>query len=47
VLNYEWMPAVLFLLYLLYGLFRPWVSKTWQKEIEEELGEKEEPVGEQ
>jgi CDP-diacylglycerol--serine O-phosphatidyltransferase len=47
VLNYEWMPAVLFLLYLLYGLFRPWVSKTWQKEIEEELGEKESAVGEQ
>ena len=46
VLNYEWMPAVLFLLYLLYGLFRPWVSKAWQKEIEEELGEKESAVGE-
>jgi CDP-diacylglycerol---serine O-phosphatidyltransferase len=41
VLNYEWMPAVLFLLYLLYGLVRPWVSKAWQHEIEEELGEKE------
>jgi CDP-diacylglycerol--serine O-phosphatidyltransferase len=47
VLNYEWMPAVLFLLYLLYGFFRPWVSKAWQKEIEEELGEKESAVGEQ
>lgn len=47
VLNYEWMPAVLFLLYLLYGLLRPWVSKTWQREIEEELGEKESAVGEQ
>lgn len=47
VLNYEWMPAVLFLLYLLYGLFRPWVSKAWQHEIEEELGEKESAVGEQ
>jgi len=42
VLNYEWMPAVLFLLYLLYGLFRPWVSKTWQREIEEEIGEETE-----
>jgi CDP-diacylglycerol--serine O-phosphatidyltransferase len=45
VLNYEWMPAVLFLLYLLYGLLRPWVSKAWQREIEEELGEKESVVG--
>ena len=44
VLNYEWMPAVLFLCYLLYGLLRPWVSKRWQREIEEELGE-EEPEG--
>ena len=47
VLNYEWMPAVLFLLYLLYGLLRPWVSKGWQREIEEELGEKESATGEQ
>jgi CDP-diacylglycerol---serine O-phosphatidyltransferase len=47
VLNYEWMPAVLFLLYLLYGLVRPWVSKAWQHEIEEELGEKESAVSEQ
>src|SRR5947208_2915058 len=39
VLNYEWMPAVLFLVYLLYGLVRPWVSKAWQREIEEEIGE--------
>jgi CDP-diacylglycerol--serine O-phosphatidyltransferase len=39
VLNYEWMPAVLFLGYLLYGLLRPWVSKRWQREIEEEIGE--------
>ena len=39
VLNYEWMPAVLFLGYLLYGLLRPWVSKRWRREIEEEIGE--------
>lgn len=37
VLNYEWMPAVLFLAYLLYGLIRPWVSKTWRREIEQEV----------
>ncbi|MGI8821314.1 MAG: CDP-diacylglycerol--serine O-phosphatidyltransferase [Chthoniobacterales bacterium] len=34
--NYEWMPAVLFLAYLLYGFVRPWLSKAWQREIEEE-----------
>jgi CDP-diacylglycerol--serine O-phosphatidyltransferase len=44
VLNYEWMPAVLFLGYLLYGFLRPWVSKRWRREIEEEIGE--EPEGE-
>ena len=43
VLNYEWMPAVLFLVYLLYGLVRPWVSKAWQREIEEEIGEQPRP----
>jgi CDP-diacylglycerol--serine O-phosphatidyltransferase len=44
VLNYEWMPAVLFLSYLLYGVLRPWLSREWQREIEEEIGE--EPTGE-
>lgn len=39
VLNHEWMPAVLFLGYLLYGLLRPTVSKRWRREIEEEIGE--------
>src|SRR6266571_2954626 len=42
VLNYEWMPAVLFLAYLLYGVLRPWLSREWRREIEEEIGE--EPV---
>jgi CDP-diacylglycerol--serine O-phosphatidyltransferase len=46
VLNYEWMPAVLFLVYLLYGLVRPWVSKAWQREIEEEIGEERESADE-
>jgi len=36
VLNYEWMPAILFLSYLLYGFVRPWLSKAWRREIEEE-----------
>jgi CDP-diacylglycerol---serine O-phosphatidyltransferase len=38
-LNYEWMPAVLFLAYLLYGVLRPWLSRDWRREIEEEIGE--------
>jgi CDP-diacylglycerol---serine O-phosphatidyltransferase len=41
-LNYEWMPAILFLVYLLYGFLRPWVSKRWRREIEEEIGEESE-----
>src|SRR5207248_1156578 len=36
---YQWMPAVLFLAYLLYGFLRPWLSREWQREIEEEIGE--------
>jgi CDP-diacylglycerol--serine O-phosphatidyltransferase len=39
VMNYEWMPAVLFLSYLLYGFLRPWLSREWRREIEEEFGE--------
>jgi CDP-diacylglycerol---serine O-phosphatidyltransferase len=39
VMNYEWMPAVLFLSYLLYGVLRPWLSREWRREIEEEIGE--------
>lgn len=38
---YEWMPAVLFLAYLLYGFLRPWLSREWRREIEEEIGEEE------
>lgn len=36
---YQWMPAVLFLAYLLYGFLRPWLSHEWRREIEEEIGE--------
>ena len=36
VLNYVWMPAFLFLVFLLYGFVRPWLSKAWRREIEEE-----------
>jgi len=38
-MNYQWMPAVLFLSYLLYGFLRPWLSREWRREIEEETGE--------
>jgi CDP-diacylglycerol---serine O-phosphatidyltransferase len=36
---YQWMPAVLFLAYLVYGFLRPWLSREWRREIEEEIGE--------
>jgi CDP-diacylglycerol--serine O-phosphatidyltransferase len=39
VMNYEWMPAVLFISYLLYGFLRPWLSREWRREFEEEIGE--------
>jgi CDP-diacylglycerol--serine O-phosphatidyltransferase len=35
-LNYEWMPAVLFVLFLIYGFVRPLISRSWRKEIEDE-----------
>ena len=36
---YQWMPAVIFLSYLLYGFLRPWLSLSWRRSIEEEIGE--------
>jgi CDP-diacylglycerol--serine O-phosphatidyltransferase len=35
--NYEWMPALLFIAYLIYGFLRPFLSREWRREIEEEL----------
>jgi len=35
-MNYEWMPAILFVAFLLYGFVRPFLSKAWRREIEEE-----------
>jgi CDP-diacylglycerol--serine O-phosphatidyltransferase len=32
---YEWMPAVVFTAYLVYGVVRPSISKRWRREIEE------------
>jgi CDP-diacylglycerol--serine O-phosphatidyltransferase len=42
VYNYYWMPAVIFLAYLLYGFLRPFLSRRMQREIEEEILEEEE-----
>jgi CDP-diacylglycerol--serine O-phosphatidyltransferase len=36
-LNYQWMPAVLFLTYLMYGFLRPWISRSWRRGIERGL----------
>ena len=38
---YQWMAAVLFLAYLLYGFLRPFLSPKRRREIEEEIGEEE------
>jgi CDP-diacylglycerol--serine O-phosphatidyltransferase len=39
---YQWMFALLFLSYLLYGFFRPFISLAWRKEIEEDEDEEDE-----
>ena len=48
---YHWMPAVIFLSYLMYGFLRPWLSLSWRRSIEEEIGEEpaddDEPAGEE
>lgn len=36
---YRWLPAILFIAYLLYGFFRPFVSLRLRKEIEEDEDE--------
>jgi CDP-diacylglycerol--serine O-phosphatidyltransferase len=36
ILYYQWMPAVMFVSYLLYGFLRPFLSRAWRREIEEE-----------
>ncbi len=45
-MNYEWMPAMLFIAYLLYGLVRPLTPGSWRREIEAQIGEDEEPDAE-
>jgi CDP-diacylglycerol--serine O-phosphatidyltransferase len=40
--NYEWMPFIIFLVYLLYGFLRPFLSRRMKEEIEEELEDEDE-----
>ena len=42
-LNFQWMPAVIFISYLLYGFLRPFLSRKMKEEIEDEV-EDDEPV---
>lgn len=35
-LNYEWIPALLFVLFLIYGFVRPLISRPLRREIEDE-----------
>jgi CDP-diacylglycerol--serine O-phosphatidyltransferase len=41
ILNYQWMPFVIFLVYLLYGFTRPFLSRQMKHEIEDEDDEDE------
>ena len=43
IFYYTWMPAVMFVSYLLYGFLRPFISRAWRREIEEDEDE-ESPV---
>jgi CDP-diacylglycerol--serine O-phosphatidyltransferase len=40
-MNYQWMPAVIFVAYLTYGFVRPFVSKALRREIEDDEDEEE------
>ena len=42
VMNYEWMPFVIFVSYLLYGFLRPFLSRKMKEEIEEEVDDEDE-----
>jgi len=41
VKKYMWMPAVIFIAYLLYGFLRPWLSRQMRQEFEDEDEEEE------
>ena len=40
-MNHQWMPAVIFISYLLYGFLRPFLSRKMKQEIEEEIEDDE------
>lgn len=42
VVYYEWMPFLIFVLYLLYGFLRPFLSRKMKREIEEVLEDDDE-----
>ena len=42
IVYWHWMPAVLFVTYLLYGFFRPFVSRAWRRQIEEDEDDEDE-----
>lgn len=39
--NYQWVPAILFVLFLIYGFARPFLSNAWRRQIEEGDDEQE------
>ena len=43
-MNYQWMPAVIFISYLLYGFLRPFLSRKMKQEIEDELDDEDETI---
>ncbi len=43
VMYYQWMPAVIFLTYLLYGFLRPFLSRKIKEGIEDEIEDEDEP----
>jgi CDP-diacylglycerol--serine O-phosphatidyltransferase len=45
ILYVKWMPAVIFVTYLLYGFLRPFISRAWRREIEEEEEDEEPAAG--
>ena len=44
VMYYQWMPAVIFITYLLYGFLRPFLSRQIKEGIEDELEDDDEAV---
>lgn len=40
---YQWMPAVIFISYLLYGFLRPFLSRKMKEEIEDEVEDDDPP----